>query len=163
MDGQKFSSQKKSARAHRFENANDAPPLHTPCPLLLATDPSKMTSRDEEDIKNGKLMIAFKEFNDKDFKRVLTKLSSDARRERRPPRKCQRLDGVNAILVMLPPPVPVHSLNFVGNSKIGDAGMAHIHLVPDSVSFRDFPSAVLPPWVSNCCVSFSRLIHRLLP
>lgn len=47
--------------------------------------------------------------------------------------KKRRLDGINAILAKLPPPVPVRDLCLFDNVEIGDAGMAHIHLLPASV------------------------------
>jgi len=97
-------------------------------------DTGEQATMKAEDFKDGKLWIGFKSLNDNDFKRILQKLSSV--RERRH-RKCQRYDGVNAILSLLPPPKPVHYLNFVGNSKIGDSGMEHIQLVPDSVTDFD--------------------------
>jgi hypothetical protein len=42
--------------------------------------------------------------------------------------------GINAILSKRPPPVPVKELILSWNERIGDAGMDHLHLLPESVS-----------------------------
>lgn len=83
-------------------------------------------------IKNGKLNMGFKKLNDKDFEWILQKLSQPRHREWCP-RKYRKLDGVGAVLAMLPPPVPLYYLNAVGNTQVSDAGMKHLHLVNDSV------------------------------
>jgi hypothetical protein len=90
-----------------------------------------MTDRDIENIENGKLHIGFKKLNDKDFERILQKLSQPRHREWRP-RKCRKLEGIGAILAMLPVP-NLWYLNFVGNDQVSDEGMKHLHLVPESV------------------------------
>lgn len=76
--------------------------------------------------------------DDVDLKKILTKLSSG--RERRP-RKCRKVEsrGLNAILSKLPPPFPVKRLYLSGNERIGDAGMDHLHLLPESVYELSFP------------------------
>lgn len=91
---------------------------------------------DDYDIRNGKVHIGFfEQFDAKDFQRVLLKLTRPYQERR--PRKYQRLDGVSAILAKLPPPVPVYNLDFGGNDNIGDAGMAYIHLLPETVEVFD--------------------------
>ena len=68
-----------------------------------------------------------------DLKKILTKLSSG--RERRS-RKCRKVEnrGLNAILSELPPPFPLKRLYLSGNERIGDDGMDHLHLIPESVT-----------------------------
>jgi len=95
-----------------------------------------------------------------DFARVLRKLLSH---ERQPPAKHQRLDGrIHDILSKLPPPVPVYKLAFRGNREIGDAGMARLHLIPESVKPWNYRLADLLRRVSKSCATFSRPILPLL-
>ncbi len=46
--------------------------------------------------------------------------------------------GINAILSKRPPPVPVKELILSWNERIGDAGMDHLHLLPESVNSLGF-------------------------
>jgi hypothetical protein len=55
------------------------------------------------------------------------------------PRICQRVEptrtsGLDATLEKLPPPVPTTKLIISVNQQIGDAGMAHLHLMPESIT-----------------------------
>jgi hypothetical protein len=88
----------------------------------------------------GRLTLYGKDLNCKDFERILRKLSVKWGREQRP-RKCRKLDGLNYILSKLPPPVPVTELDFYSNSRIGNGGMSHLHLVPETVTEL---------WLSRC-------------
>jgi hypothetical protein len=46
--------------------------------------------------------------------------------------------GINAIFSKRPPPVPVKELILSWNERIGDAGMDHLHLLPESVNSLGF-------------------------
>jgi hypothetical protein len=84
--------------------------------------------------KGSELNLRQKGLNDEDFRKILTKLSNPYRREQRP-RKCkrQRIEqgGVTEILANLP--TNVWKLDVFDNAGIGDAGMMHLHLIPDTV------------------------------
>jgi hypothetical protein len=98
--------------------------------------------------RGGILHLGHKKLNDDDFKRILNKLSSP-RRERRP-RKCQRLSGLDAILAEIPP--TIWKFNVVGNTQIGNAGMEHLHLLPETVTDLDLSDCGLTaPGVRNVC------------
>lgn len=98
--------------------------------------PQGIADRDEQ-LEHGFLHLEYQNLSDKDFERILRKLRSPIRARERRPRKCRKVDGINLILSWLPTPVPVHYLKFLGNYAIGDAGMLHLHLVPDSVTDFD--------------------------
>jgi hypothetical protein len=73
--------------------------------------------------------------NDEDFRQILIGLSNPYRREQ-PPRKCKRQrceQGlVREILANLP--TNVSGLGVAYNDGIGDAGMMHLHLIPESIT-----------------------------
>jgi hypothetical protein len=95
--------------------------------------------------EGSELNLDFKGLNDKDFLKILTKLSYPHRRRHR---KCKRQryeEGVVAkILANLP--AIVSGLSVWYNGGIGDAaGMKHLHLIPDSVTYLDLRYCNLSP------------------
>ena len=92
----------------------------------------------DSDLNDGKVRIVGEEgFTGDHFKLVLQKLASGRRRTSIRAKR-QRLDGINAILAKLPPPVLARELSFIDNEAIGDAGMEHLLLMPDSIYLLRF-------------------------
>jgi hypothetical protein len=73
--------------------------------------------------------------NDEDFRQILTKLSSPHRREPRP-RKCnrQRREQGRVAKILANLPTNISALDVAFSQGIGDAGMIHLHLIPDTVT-----------------------------
>lgn len=90
-----------------------------------------MRSYTHEELNNGILLAGFKDMNEEDFKKILLKLAPQG--EPRPPTCRKRKLDFSDLYAMLPPPVPMTYLNFVGNTNIGNDGMAHLHLIPETV------------------------------
>eukprot|EP00978_Attheya_sp_CCMP212_P012204 scaffold30384_cov53-Attheya_sp.AAC.2 len=93
---------------------------------------------------SGVLSLGFKELNDEDLHKILTKLSITNPRERRA-RKCRRTCGTGLGKILANIPSNVWELNVVGNRNIGDAGMLHLHLLPKSVTYLDLSDCNLTP------------------
>ena len=90
---------------------------------------------------DGEICLQSQNLNEKDFKAILMKLNTTPR-----PRKCRRLEGLAAILAQcrrleglaailaqLPPAQSTEELALIDNPTLGDAGMKHLHLIPESV------------------------------
>jgi hypothetical protein len=94
--------------------------------------------------KGNTLDLGRDHLNDEDFLQILTKLSSP--REEHPPspqrkrREGPRLSGFLAHL-----PTNVWRLIVSGNRGIGDAGMMHLHLIPDSLTNLSLNDCGLTP------------------
>lgn len=109
----------------------------------------------------GYVHLGFQKLDDRDFKRILTKMSAPCRERR--PRKCRRLSGIGGICSALPR--NVFYFNVVGNTRIGDAGMKYLHLLPATIKDLDLSSCGLTPeGIKMVCVfmrkntSITRLI-----
>ncbi len=96
----------------------------------------------------GFVHLGFQKLNDKDFKAILLKISTPCRAHR--PRKCRRLGSIGHILTMLPNKVTY--FNVVGNRQIGDAGIEHLHLLPNTVEDLDLSDCgITLPGIKNIC------------
>jgi hypothetical protein len=84
--------------------------------------------------------------NDEDFRQILIGLSSYHRREQRP-RKCelQRREKGRVAKILANLPTNVSALHVASNEGIGDAGMMHLHLIPDTVTFLNISHCGLTP------------------
>jgi hypothetical protein len=81
------------------------------------------------------LDLSYKGLNDEDFRRILSTLSSPHRRKQLP-RKCkrQRREQGRVAKILANLPTNVSGLDVSSNEGIGDAGMIHLHLIPDTVT-----------------------------
>ena len=105
----------------------------------------------------GIVAAGFEGLTDDDFRRILAKLSECPRNERRP-RKCKRYEGVLKIVATLPR--TVWKLNVVGN-QIGDAGMQHLHLIPDTITDLDLSDCGLTPIGIKALCEFLKTNHSI--
>lgn len=93
----------------------------------------------DEALHNGVVHIHNEYIDSKDLEKILRKLSTRPRRLRQCNHaKRQRLDGVDAILARLPPPVPVNDFRLFDNEGLGDAGMEYLHLLPATIRSINF-------------------------
>jgi hypothetical protein len=107
------------------------------------------TSKKVDYIEKGVLLLGFKGLDDMDLKRILLKLASG--RERRP-RKCQRLDGVQAHISRLSSSTKIWKINLVGNKAIGDEGTTRLHLISDTLRDLDLSHCNLTlEGIKNVC------------
>jgi hypothetical protein len=89
---------------------------------------------DEAELEKGEFVISWHDLCADDLQRILVKMSSSRQRF---PRKCQRFEGVQKLLSQLPPKTLIRRLDLLGNGRIGDAGMMHLHLLPASITELD--------------------------
>lgn len=96
--------------------------------------------------KESVLYMGFKGLDHNDLKYILTKLHTP-KEERTRPSKLPRLDenALDAQVARLSSSSKIWKLNFVGNKGIGDEGMKHLHLIPDSVRDLDLSDCNLSP------------------
>ena len=92
---------------------------------------------DDEEV----LSLEFKGVTHEDLKVILTKLHTDRKQRRR--QKCPRLDGVDARIARLSSSSKISKMDFHGNTGIGDEGMEHLHLIPETVQDLDFSGCYL--------------------
>jgi hypothetical protein len=89
------------------------------------------------------------EINDEDFRQILIRLTNPHHRTCKRKRREGRVKKILANL-----PTNVSGLDVGFNEGIGDAGMMHLHLIPDSVTDLNLSQCGLPLSESRGFVSF---------
>ena len=95
---------------------------------MRSTEHHFVSAADEE--REGAVHLACRELNANDFKRIVLQLSRE--KERKPPRKCRKLDPESVEYILAHLPRMPRYFN-VGGNPIGDGGMGSLNSLPMSI------------------------------